>query len=310
MPEAAVIALAFFAVALACYAVLGMLFSDERRVTRRLSTLTTYEHGEVLQTQPLLKSFADRVLRPAVALMIAGAKRVLPGHYRVVIDRLIVSAGQPQGLTGERFLVAQTLIAVGVFVLLLVAGLSAGRTAFVSMLMATVSALACGWLPVLWLRDRAHGRQRAIVRELPDLLDMLTISVEAGLGLDGALAKIVRSTHGPLAKEFARMLQEVQAGATRKEAMRNLARRIDAPEINSFVTSVVQAEVFGVSIVNVLRTQADEMRLKRRQQAEEQAQRTPVQMALPLVLCILPATMVVIMGPAVVRIGQLFGMAL
>jgi tight adherence protein C len=155
----------------------------------------------------------------------------------------------------------------------------------------------------LWLRSRVASRQKTIARELPDMLDMLTISVEAGMGFDSALAKLVKNSRGPLAEEFGRVLQEVQAGASRKEGLRHLAERIDVPELRSFVASIVQADMFGVSIASVLRTQATELRLRRRQRAEEDAQRAPVKMVFPLIFCILPATMIVILGPAVVRIA-------
>jgi tight adherence protein C len=139
------------------------------------------------------------------------------------------------------------------------------------------------------------------------MLDMLTISVEAGLGFDQAMAKLVRNSTGPLAKEFARMLQEVQAGVERNQALRHMAQRADVSDLNAFITAIIQADVFGVSVSSVLRTQAKEMRLKRRQYAEEQAQKAPVKLVFPLILCILPATILVILGPAVVSIGRAFG---
>ncbi|MDO8987425.1 MAG: type II secretion system F family protein, partial [Coriobacteriia bacterium] len=141
----------------------------------------------------------------------------------------------------------------------------------------------------------------------PDMLDMLTISVEAGLGFDQAMAKLVRNTTGPLSEEFGRVLQEVQAGVKRTDAMRRLAQRTEVPELNGFIMAIVQADVFGISVSGVLRSQATEMRIKRRQYAEEAAQKAPVKLVFPLVICILPATLIVILGPAIISFVQVFG---
>jgi tight adherence protein C len=139
------------------------------------------------------------------------------------------------------------------------------------------------------------------------MLDMLTIAVEAGLGFDAAVTKYVRNQSGPLAQEFAVALREVQAGMTRREALRALANRCDVAELSAFITAMVQADVFGVSVGSVLRTQSREMRVKRRQRAEEIAQKAPAKMVFPLILCILPATLIVLMAPAILSIIRLFG---
>ncbi len=136
---------------------------------------------------------------------------------------------------------------------------------------------------------------------------MLVVSVEAGLGFDAAVSKLVANTTGPLTQELGRMLSEVRAGAARRDALRQLAERTQVPELGTFVTAMVQADLFGISVGNVLRTQASEMRTKRRQQAEEMAQKAPVKLVFPLVLCILPATLLVVLGPAIISIATLFG---
>jgi tight adherence protein C len=161
-------------------------------------------------------------------------------------------------------------------------------------------------LPGAMLDMKAKARQEGIRRALPDTMDLLTISVEAGLGFDAALGQVVRSTEGPLAQEIARMLQEMQVGMARADALRALAERNDVEELRGFVLAMVQAEQFGVSISKVLRSQAKVLRQKRRQRAEEKAMKVPVKILFPLIFCILPAMFVVLLGPGIIRVAQDF----
>ncbi len=159
-----------------------------------------------------------------------------------------------------------------------------------------------GRLPVNWLRRKAAARQHKIQRALPDTLDLITVSVEAGLGLDAALAKVVEKTRGPLRDEFGRVLQEIGLGQSRRQALRDMASRCDVPELTSFAGAIIQADQMGLGIAEVLRAQADEVRLRRRQRAEETAMKAPVKMLFPLIACIFPAMMTVLLGPAIWRV--------
>lgn len=300
------IILAAAAVGLLGYGMLDLMFGDESRVRRRLKDLTEYEMGEAAVAEPLLKSFTDRVFKPGVRKTLSLMRRLWPDEYRERVKLRLMQAGRPRDMDADGFVVLKVLASAcglvlgGVLALLRIRAF--GSAVFGGLVLGAVAF----FLPDMWLRMRISARQLAIRRALPDMLDMLTISVEAGLGFDGAVAKLVSSSSGPLMEEFSRMLSEIQAGASRHDAFRHLADRTGVAEVAAFCMSMIQADVFGISVAGVLRTQAREMRVKRRQAAEEAAEKAPVKMVFPLVLCILPATLIVILGPAIVSIVRAF----
>lgn len=231
-------------------------------------------------------------------------ERMVSAGFGQRLRRKLALAGQPKDLNPDGFMALKLLAATAGLVLALATGL-VFRAAAGGLFLLVVAVTTGGFfLPDLWLERLIAKRQKSIKLDLPDVLDMLTISVEAGLGFDAALSKVVANGRGPLAREFFRVLQEIGLGSSRREAFHNLAGRTDVPELNSFILAMLQADVFGVSVGNVLRVQAKEMRVKRRQQAEEIAMKAPVKIVFPLVLCIFPALIVVILGPAGVRIYQ------
>lgn len=301
--------LAFGSVALLSGALLGLFFSEERDVARALKRVSTWEGDQAAEAEPLLQPFSRRIISPATGALADAAKSMLPANSRAKTQHQIDLAGNPRGLTPEGLV---GLRIAGLVVLPAIAAIFAPTLARSIGAWAWLFVLVCagaGWaLPALWLDGLRRSRQAHIRRALPDMLDMLTISVEAGLGFDMALAKLIRTTSGPLAEEFARMLNEVRAGVARRDALRNMGTRTDVPELNNFIMAMVQADVFGVSIANILRSQAGEMRTRRRQNAEEAAQKAPVKMVFPIIVCILPSTMLVIMGPAVIGIGRALGL--
>ncbi len=295
------------AVALVAWAILDLLFSEERQVARRLRTLSDGERQQVADIEPLSMPFMQRVLRPLVVSLRRLLSRLAPKGYRERLQAKCRMAGFPGGVDEDTIVVFKILSATVAFGLVILIGVAAGGSIGRMLLFAVILVVPAWRLPDIWLSGQVTRRQNALRRELPDMLDMLLIAVEAGLGFDAAVTKYIRNRAGPLSDEFAYALREIQAGLARRDALRNLAVRCDVLELSSFIMALVQADVFGVSIGNVLRVQAREIRVKRRQNAEETAQKAPAKMVFPLVLCILPATLIVLATPAVIAIGRAFG---
>ena len=228
-----------------------------------------------------------------------------PGALLAQLRRRLDYAGNPPYWTVERLFETKTLCLFGGAVLGAVIGLLAGDVS--GLVVGLVVGAPLGFLaPDLVLYDYSERRQDRIRRTMPDILDVLTVSVEAGLGFDAALGQITRYGQGPLAGEFARVLQEMQIGRARVEALRALSARTSVAELKSFCAIVVQASELGVPIANVLREQAREMRIRRRQRAEELAQKVPVKILFPLIFCLFPALFIVVLGPGVINILHVF----
>ena len=262
--------------------------------------------GPVVENQrdrELLDPLRQRAIDPLLGSMSGLGRRFTPVGYVEKVRLKFTHAGIADQSAVDRFMAIRVATVVGavlVFVLLFVLnvlGLGGMVRIAVPGLLAAVLVLG----PDSWINKRVEARQREIQTSLPDVLDLLVISVEAGLGFEQAMDRVIHSVPGPLSDEFARVLGETRAGAARADAMRAMDARCGVPELRSFVMSIIQADTFGVSIGRVLRSQAEEMRVKRRQNAEERAQKAPVKMLLPMVFCIFPALFAIILGPAVIN---------
>lgn len=259
-----------------------------------------------LRTALLQRSAHDRAVVPLLGGLGDLARRLTPVGWVAALDRRLVLAGRPPAWPVERVLVAKLFLGAAAFLLGLIS-FAGNRTLGWLLVWGGMTALGY-FAPDLLLYSRGQERQVAIQKALPDTLDQMTIAVEAGLGFDSAMARAGQSGRGPLADEIVRTLQEVQIGVHRSTAMRNLADRTEQPDLRHFVLAVIQAEAYGIAIADVLRTQAAEQRVKRRQRAEERAMKIPVKIIFPLILCILPALFIVIMGPAVIQMSRtMFG---
>jgi tight adherence protein C len=290
-------------VLLIVYALLGSRSSDP--VQARLTQLGTLEGVTSLEEIELQQPVMDRTMRPLMRRL-SGIGTRLTSRDRVGrIEGKLAAAGYPSGLRTIDFMglkVVSALIVGGLAFLLFGVALSSSA---ISSLVFTVIALAIGFfVPDYWLLTRIKARQKAILLAVADTLDLLTISVKAGLGFDAALGKVVEKTEGPLTDEFRRALAEVRIGKPRRDALREMVGRTNVPALTNFIGAIIQAEQLGVAIANVLEIQSEQLRIERRQRAEEMAAKAPIKMLFPLVGCIFPSMFIVILGPAMILIAN------
>ncbi len=297
---------AFAAVLLIGYVTVGAA-SQRRSVNRSLRSMQSSQlSGADVRQQELAVPVMRRVVLPSLGRVSGRVVRFSPPAIVDRLDSELVYAGSPAGWDGQRLLAvkwisAGALGAFSVFIL--------PFTAFGTLRAIVVAPFAAAigyYLPEWIVRARAGKRQHAIQLALPDALDLMSITVEAGLSFDAALDRVSREMGGPLGEELYRVVQEMRLGKGRGEALRDLSGRTTVEELKSFVMAMVQAEIFGISVSKVLHVQAGELRIKRRQRAEEQAQKLPVKIIFPLILCIFPALFVVLLGPAAISIYENF----
>ena len=298
MPTQIVIAaLAAAAVLLITYGLSARQTKDA--VQQRLEQLIVQPKS--LEELELQAPLFERVMRPLVQRLSRVANRGDRGGLIARTDAKLERAGYPGGLRGADWmgvkLLATFVIGVGAAALMLATG-----NVPMAFLFGLVGAVIGFMGPEFWLGSRARKRSFEMVLQLPDVLDLLTISVEAGLGFDAALAKVVEKMEGPLVDEFQQALAEIRMGRTRRDALRDVVARADSQPISNFIGAIVQAEQLGVPIAKVLQIQSQQLRIERRQRAEEAAAKAPVKMLFPMVGCIFPTIFIVILGPAIVTV--------
>jgi tight adherence protein C len=256
-----------------------------------------------LEEAELQRPFADRFLRPALGRLGSMLSRSTPGKAREDLANRLELAGRPGNLTPEDFgAVRLVASAVGAGVGLLL-GLLLGNAVYLVVSIA-IAALVGYFAPVIWLREKVNARRTAIQKALPDAMDLLVIAVDAGLGFDAALARVTSKFKNALTEELAKMLREVSLGRPRVEALDDLGRRSGVEDLHNFIQAVIQSEQFGTGIGKIMRIQADELRRRRRQRAQEKAAQATLKMLLPMVGCIFPTLWIVLLGPAILILMQ------
>lgn len=283
----------------------GVLSTERTGVSKSLAAIEAISSLPDSTRAELEPSFTERILAPLKARLVAFGRHFTPTERIERLQRRMELAGMPTGWSVDRILATKSLGLFGLGGGLLLLFLANGRPLWAIVFGAGGAAL--GWyLPEIILHQKAYNRSEQIQKDLPDTLDLLTISVEAGMGFDSALRNVARNSSGPVAEEFFRVLQEMQLGVGRMDALRALNDRTDVEDLRIFVNAMAQADAFGIPIAQVLRSQAKEMRVRRSQRAEEKAMKIPVKMTFPTILFILPTLMVIVIGPAVVSIVNNF----
>lgn len=267
----------------------------ELRVKKKKSGPSSFEQEE------LDKSFFERVVQPTLDNF--GQRFKKDPNKADPIAELIIKAGNPGNLTSAQFKALQLLSAVGaMFFGIFIGVLLPSDLAALGVAIGGVGAGFAFIGPKFWLQLQVSKRRKKMRKSIPDLLDLLTVSVEAGLGFDQAIQKVCERMKGPLPEEFNRMLQEVKVGRTRKDALKTLAQRAEIEELSSIVSAIIQADTLGVSIGSILRIQSDQLRVKRRQMIEEMAQKLPIKMLFPMIFFIFPTIFIVTLGPIAIKV--------
>jgi tight adherence protein C len=271
-------------------------------VTRSLAVLEAMTTAPAEIKAEIDRPFEQRVLAPLQQRLLGIGRRLSGADSADRLRSKLDHAGNPRDWSADRVISVKVLAALALLVIGFALSLVLGAGVSIVILM-TFGGLVLGFFgPDLYLYQASFNRAEQLARELPDAIDLLTISVEAGLGFDAACQQVARNTEGPLGEEFARMLAEMQIGQTRSLALRSMAERTPVPEVKAFVGAMVQADAFGIPIGKVLRVQSSEIRVKRRQRAETKAQQVPVKITIPLIFCVLPTLFVAVMGPAAIQI--------
>ena len=295
-----------FAAGTLALSLIGVTSAERRGVARSVSAIQALDTAPDILKEELERPFAERILAPLGDRFMGLGRRLVRADTATKLQHRLDIAGNPAGWDVNRILGLKVL-ALAIFGVLGFLYLTSTAWPFYRVVLATVAIAGFGYvLPNILLYNAGQKREDLMRRALPDALDLLTVSVEAGLAFDGAVGRVARNTEGPLSQEFGRLLQEMQIGRGRVEAMRGMAERTSLDDLRGFCTSMVQADSLGIPIGRVLRVQSQEMRAKRRQRAEERAQQVPVKIMVPLVLFILPCLFIVVMGPAAIGMMDAF----
>ncbi len=299
-----ILAMVFISTMLLVYIVFGAFFKKRQIISIRLEKIAK-EESKLLDSELNQPLFA-RVIRPVLDDISKVILKVTPKELILSYEKKVIMAGNPFNLSVKDWMNIQVAIIICFPFLTAIIGFYLGMEARITIFVALIEIGIGLMLPKLLLSKKTGERQREINNSLPDVLDLLTVSVEAGLGFDGALAKVIDKMPGSLADEFGNVLQEMKVGKQKRDALKDMADRVGIHDLSTFVGSVIQADQLGVSIGNVLRIQSEQMRQKRRQRAQEKAMKAPVKMLIPMVLFIFPTIFSVLIGPVIIKVIHVF----
>ena len=289
------------------FSIVGVLTGERKAVARSVAAVQAIGTPAAVVSPELDRPFTERVIAPLGERLVGIGRKITRADTAEKIKHRLDIAGNPPAWDVNR-IIGMKVLGLGAFGALAFLYFLAKGTEVPKLMLFTGGAAAAGWaLPSMLLKNAGQKREKLMQNALPDAIDLLTISVEAGLGFDAAVSRVAKNTTGPMAQEFSRLLQEMQIGVGRAEAMRAMGERTSLQDLKSFCTAMVQADALGIPIARVLRIQSGEMRSKRRQRAEEAAQKVPVKILFPVIFFILPTVFIVVIGPVFLSMGELFG---
>ena len=298
--------LVFIAVLMLFMLVISQAAHSRLTLQQRIKTYSLHKKAENVIEEELSVPLRDRLTRPLSRVAKALPKRALPAVTLEGLSTKLMLAGYPGNLSAAEFIALRySLMLVVPGIVLLISLFSGSRLLETGMLL-LIAGVVGYLIPDIFLKLKRISKQNEIRRQLPDVLDLLTVSVEAGLGFDAAISRVVDKMEGAFPRELGRLLQEIKMGKPRREALKDLNERIAVENVSFFVTAVLQADQLGVSLGNVLRLQSRDSREKRRRAAQEEAMKAPVKMIVPWVLFIFPAIFIVLLGPALINIMDAF----
>jgi tight adherence protein C len=300
-----VLVLVFGSLTLLLYQLFDLGRNQENDVQLRLERIRN-QTTQVATEDEMSKSFSIRVLRPILEKIGRGLLRLAPNELINNFDRKIIMAGRPKNWGVKNWLGLQAFMTIGLPVIILIVYLQM-RINTQNLVLVTMATAVIGVLyPNMSLNSKIRKRQAEVMKTLPDIMDLLTVSVEAGLTFDSALSKVCEKMPGTLAREFEVVLQEIKVGKSKKDAMFQMADRLGVQDFRSFVGSVIQADQLGVSLGRVLRIQSEQIRQNRKQRIQEKAMKAPIKMLMPMVIFIFPSIFIVLLGPVVINLIKTF----
>jgi tight adherence protein C len=299
-----ILGLSFASILLLFYNILSLINSKRETIRKRLKRISDIPLKK--ENEELDKSLVSRIIIPVLDSISRFVLKITPKELISSFEKKVVTAGMPYRISAKGWINIRAVIIVILPLLTITAGYVNSVDSKRIMLLCIAEAAGGLILPSFILSRKTSERKRKIKKTLPDIIDLLTVSVEAGLGFDGALIKVIEKFPGDLAEELEKVIQEIKMGKPKKDALKSMAERVDVSDLTTFTGSIIQAEQFGVSIGNVLRIQSEQMRQKRKQLAQEKAMKAPVKMLIPMVLFIFPTIFSVLLGPIAIKIMDTF----
>ncbi|HEY5584953.1 MAG TPA: type II secretion system F family protein [Ruminiclostridium sp.] len=287
------------------YGIFAILNRDKIKIEKRLSQLEEFNIANEDKNEN--KSFSDRVIRPFYQSFSGALLKITPSHSLETLNKRLEKAGLLKNSTTAKWLFNKSMLVLAISSMIGLLCLMIAQNIFKAVVLTLLAMVVINNFFSFYLSRRIEKRKKKILKDLPYTLDLITVSVEAGLSFDGAMARVISNISGEICDEFAKSLKEIRMGIERKVALKKMSDRCEVKELSVFVTAIIQADELGVSISKVLRIQSENLREHWKQIAREKAMKAPIKMLIPLILFIFPTVFIIILGPAVISMIKIFG---